>query len=640
MNPHGCPCKLRVPAVYSSGMTFEPQYKTLVEIFRHSVREHGARELFGTKQGGAWRYMTYADFGHRVDRLRGGLVSIGIERGDRVGIVSNNRVEWAVAAFACYTLGAVFVPMYEAQSPKEWEFIVRECDAKALFVANVSVLAKATSLLESIATLRSLIVIDGAPNGANGAPPNGKRITTYAELAGSSQVAPTVEPGPDDLAALIYTSGTMGTPKGVMLTHLNLASNVSSVHEVFHFAANERSLAFLPWAHVFGQTAELYLLFSFGASMAICEGPDKIVVNLAEVRPTLLFSVPRVFNRIYLAVQQQLAGKPKAVQRLVAAALKVTAKERAGGRPTLLEKGLRLLVDKIVFEKVRARFGGRLRFTVSGSAALSREVAEFVDSIGLLVYEGYGLTEASPVVSVNFPDARKMGTVGRALPGVRVRIDAAAAEGADKKSPNEGEIVVYGPNVMKGYFKRPEETAAVFTVDGGLRTGDMGYLDADGYLSITGRIKEQYKLENGKYVVPSPLEEELKLSPYVANVMVYGDNKPYNVALVVANLGAIAKWAQDQQLALPADTGALLADPRVRSLFQREILRCSAGFRGYETIRDFALIPTDFTTDNEMMTPKMSLKRRKVLETYGNLIADLYGRHKAGARPENPRTSA
>ena len=640
-------------------MTFEPRYKTLADIFQHSVREHAARELFGTKSGGVWRYMTYADFGQLVDRLRGGLVSIGIERGDRVGIVSNNRVEWAVAAFACYTLGAVFVPMYEAQSPKEWEFIVSECGAKTLFVANLTILDKARSLLESIATLRSLVVIDGAPNGAHGAPPDGKRITTYAVLADSGLVAPVVEPAPDDLAAFIYTSGTMGTPKGVMLTHMNIASNVSGVHEVFHFAANERSLAFLPWAHVFGQTAELYLLFSFGASIAICEGPDKIVENLAEVRPTLLFSVPRVFNRIYLAVQQQLAGKPKAVQRLVAAALKVTAKERAGGRLTLFERGLRLLVDRVVFEKVRARFGGRLRFTVSGSAALSREVAEFIDSIGLLVYEGYGLTEASPVVSVNFPDARKMGTVGRPLPGVRLRIDPAAAEGAEKKgggpapgfghaaaeaadvpSANEGEIVVYGPNVMKGYFKRPEETAGVFTADGGLRTGDMGYLDADGYLSITGRIKEQYKLENGKYVVPSPLEEELKLSPYVANVMVYGDNKPYNVALVVANLGAIAKWAQDQQLALPADAGALLADPRVRSLFQREILRCSAGFRGYETIRDFALISTDFTTDNEMLTPKMSLKRRKVLEAYGDQIAELYAKHKAGARPENPRTSA
>jgi long-chain acyl-CoA synthetase len=379
--------------------------------------------------------------------------------------------------------------------------------------------------------------------------------------------------------------------------------------------------------------------------MAICEGPDKIVENLAEVRPSLLFSVPRVFNRIYLAVQQQVAAKPKAVRRLVAEALKVTAKERAGGRPNLYERGLRLLVDKLVFEKVRARFGGRLRFTVSGSAALSSEVAEFVDSIGLLVYEGYGLTEASPVVSVNFPSMRKMGTVGRPLPGVRVRIDTAAAQGAearaaDAPSATEGEIVVYGPNVMKGYFKRPEETTAVFAADGGLRTGDMGYLDADGYLCITGRIKEQYKLENGKYVVPSPLEESLKLSPYVTNVMVYGDNRPYNVALVVANLAAIGKWAQDQHFVLPGDSGALLADPRVRSLFQREILRCSAGFRGYESIRDFALISTDFTTDNEMLTPKLSLKRRKVLEAYGTLIADLYAKHKAGARSENPRTSA
>jgi len=614
-------------------MQYSPRYKTLCDIFEDAVTQHGSRELFGTKSGGEWRFTTYAEFGVLVDRMRGGLSSIGVERGDRVAMVSNNRVEWAVTAFACYTLGAVFVPMYEAQSPSEWEFVARECEAKVLFVANGSALAKAKPFLATMPWLRALVVIAGEPNGA---PTGGAdRVTTYGALLDSGTAVPRVQPAPDETAVIIYTSGTTGTPKGVVLTHLNIAANVSSVHSVFEFKSSERSLAFLPWAHVFGQTAELYLLMSFGASMALCEGPDKILDNLAEVRPTLLFSVPRVFNKLYVAVEQQLAAKPKALRRLVAAALTVAAKERAGRPVRLHERVLRALIDKIVFEKVRARFGGRLRFTVSGSAALSQEVAEFIDSLGIMVYEGYGLTETSPVVSVNFPQARVIGSVGKPLPGVRVAIDADAVQDRATSAGTsrvEGEIVVYGPNVMKAYFKRPEETQAIFAPDGGLRTGDMGYLDAAGFLFITGRIKEQYKLENGKYVVPSPLEEQLKLSPYVANVMIYGDNRPYNVALVVANVPALAKWAQAERLNLPTEVDAMLSDERVRSIFVREIARCSASFKAYESIVDFALIGTDFSTENGMLTPKQSLRRRRVLDAYASLFDQLYVRSKDKSR--------
>lgn len=615
-------------------MEYSPRYKTLCDIFDEAVTQHGVREIFGTKVGGQWRFTTYAEFGTLVDRLRAGLASLGVARGDRVAMVSNNRVEWAVTAFACYTLGAVFVPMYEAQSPSEWEFVVRECEARVLFLANTSALSKAKVFLDAMPWLRALVVIAGEGNDTSSE--LASRVTTYGALLDSATAVARVRPAPDDTAVIIYTSGTTGTPKGVILSHLNLASNVSSVHAVFEFKSTERSLAFLPWAHVFGQTAELYLLMSYGASMAICEGPDKILENLAEVRPTLLFSVPRVFNKLYMAVEQQLAAKPKPLRRLVAAALAVAAKVRAGRPVRFHERVLRAFVDKVVFEKVRERFGGRLTFTVSGSAALSQEVAEFIDSLGIMVYEGYGLTETSPVVSVNFPRARVIGSVGRPLPGVRVAIDPAAIQdrvAGAATSHVEGEIVVYGPNVMKGYYKRPEETKAIFAADGGLRTGDMGYLDAGGYLFITGRIKEQYKLENGKYVVPSPLEEQLKLSPYIANTMVYGDNRPHNVALVVANIPALAKWAHAEHLDLPTETADLLSDPRVRALFASEIARCSASFKSYETIVDFALIGTDFSTDNGMLTPKQSLRRGRVLDAYGSLFDDLY----AKAKEKRPR---
>jgi|HubBroStandDraft_2_1064218.scaffolds.fasta_scaffold07691_5 long-chain acyl-CoA synthetase len=617
----------------------ESRFATLVDLFEHSVKNYGPRDLFGTKAGGRWTWTTYAEFGHEVDKLRGGLAKLGVARGDAVAIVANNRVEWAVAAYACFGLGASFVPMYEAQHPKEWEFIVRDCEAKLLFVGGEGVLSKARGLLDTIPTLRTLVVLGDGHSHDNGGGP----VVSYASVVGSGSVVESIHPAPGDLAALIYTSGTTGNPKGVILTHGNIASNVSAAHEVFPMELADRSLSFLPWAHVFGQTAELHTLISCGASMAICEGVDKILDNLAEVRPTLLFSVPRIFNRIYSAVQEQIASKPKVIQLLVAESLKATAKERRGERLTMAELALLKTVDRVVFAKVRARFGGKLKYAISGGAALATEVAEFIDSLGIIVFEGYGLTETSPVVSTNIPGARKIGSVGRPLPGVRVEIDPATAErkpaSGDKPAHVEGEIIVYGPNVMRGYLNRPEENAAVLTKDGGFRTGDRGFIDAQGFLYITGRIKEQYKLENGKYVVPTPLEEQIKLSPYVLNAMVYGDNKPYNVAVIVANVGAVRKWAEATQLHLPGSDEAVLADLRVRSLFEKEIETYAGAFKGFESIRDFALIASDFTVEAGFLTPSLKLKRRKVLEVYGPLIDRMYAQGK-GARPAAARASA
>ncbi|MGH7271921.1 MAG: AMP-binding protein, partial [Polyangiaceae bacterium] len=281
-------------------MNFEPRFTTLVDVLEYSVKTFGPRDAFGTKTRGRWGWVTYAEFGSMVDRLRAGLAALGIARGDAVAIVSNNRIEWAVTAYACYGVGAALVPMYEAQSPKEWEFIVRDCEAKALIVANEAALAKARGLLDTVPSLRHIVVIEGA--GAAEGP-----VVTYGSLLDSGKTVDSIRPAPSDMAALIYTSGTTGNPKGVILTHANIASNVSAAHEVFPMDRADRSLSFLPWAHVFGQTAELHALLSAGASIAICEGVDKILENLAEVKPTLLFSVPRIFNKIYAGVKAQLA---------------------------------------------------------------------------------------------------------------------------------------------------------------------------------------------------------------------------------------------------------------------------------------------------------------------------------------------
>jgi long-chain acyl-CoA synthetase len=595
-------------------MTESQSIVSLVDVLDNSLKRYSNLELFGTKIADQWRYVTYAEFGKWVEQMRGGLASLGVEKGDKIGIISNNRVEWAVVAYGTYTRGAVIVPMYESQLEKDWEFIVRDSELKVLFVANQAILEKVKDFPSKIPSLKRLALLADAANGTVAG------ASTYRELLQKGAAAPveTAHPEASDMASLLYTSGTTGNPKGVVLSHGNVVSNVLAVQTNLPIADGDRSLSFLPWAHSFGHTCELHILISIGASTGICDSNDKIVGYLAEVKPTVLFAVPRIFNRIFAGVEKQMESKPAPIRSLFRAGLRIAAKKRAGEQVGVLESAALSLADKLVFSKIRAKFGGNLKYAVSGAAALAREVGDFVDGLGITVYEGYGLTETSPIVSCNVPGHRKLGSVGRPIPGVRVVIDTQVTS-----DPKNGEIIVYGPNVMQGYYKNKEETDAVFTPDGGFRTGDMGYLDDDNYLYITGRIKEQYKLENGKYVVPSPLEELVKLSPFVSNLMIYGDNKPFNVALIVANFDAVKEWAKGHGVGAK-EAKDLLTDPKVRQKFREELDRVCADFKGYERIRNFALIGEDFTLENDMLTPKLSVKRRNVLQRWQKEIDQLY----------------
>ena len=592
---------------------FSPRFESLVALYEHATRAFADRPLFGVKRSGAWVWSSYRDFGRQTDELRAALAELGVGAGDRVAIISQNRPEWAAAAYATYGRKAAFVPMYESQHAEEWEYILGDCGAKLVFVASPRILDAVLAMRPRLPSLAHVVLLDGS--GKEGA-------LRYPDLLerGRGKSVPPERPAPGDLAGLIYTSGTTGKPKGVRLSHRNLAGNVSAMHEVFPMSVDDRSLSFLPWAHSFGQTVELHGLFSMGASMAIAESVDKIVDNLGEVHPTLLFSVPRIFNRLYDRIQKQNAEGPALRRRVFGAALAnaVKKKKLAESRRTSGFVDFKQRVfDRLVFQKVRERLGGKLRYAFSGGAAISREVAEFIDNLGITVYEGYGLTETSPIATANWPGARKIGTVGKAIPGVRISIDLTATG-----DPRHGEVIVHGHNVMMGYHGLPEEDAKVFTPDGGFRTGDMGTLDDDGFLTITGRIKEQYKLENGKYVVPGPLEERLKLSPFVANVFVYGDNRPYNVALVVPDPRELERWAAAHGIEARGD--ALLADPRAVELIQSEVDRSSAEFKQFEKIKKVKLVGEDFTQENGMLTPKLSLKRRAVMERWGSEIAGLY----------------
>ena len=595
--------------------TFQPRFQTLVEIYEHSTRAFDSRPLFGTKERGSWRWMTYGEFGEKTDHLRGGLSAVGVGKGDRVAIIANNRPEWAIAAYASYGLGAAFVPMYESQLTRDWQYILNDCGAKVLFVANQSIYERIAGVRSELPKLETVVLLEGSTDDEG--------TTTFEQLL-EADIVPTADVKAEDTAGFIYTSGTTGNPKGVILTHANLASNVSAIHEFFPMSPEDRSLSFLPWAHSFGQTCELHGLFSMGASMGIAEAVDKIVANLSEVRPTLLFSVPRIFNRIYDGLHKRMNEEGGLKLKLFEAAV-----GNAEYRKQLAERRRRSgwadfkhdVFDKLVFSKVRDRFGGRLKYAFSGGAALSREVAQFIDNLGITVYEGYGLTETSPIATANSPSGRKIGSVGKPIPGVRIEIDRSATD-----DPKHGEIIIYGHNVMEGYYGLDEENEKVLVEgsDGerGFRSGDMGYIDGDGFLYISGRIKEQYKLLNGKYVVPTPLEEKIKLSPFVANVMVHGMNMTHNVGLIVPDFESLVPWAKEQ--GITGTPEELVKHPKVIEKMQAEVDEQSKEFRQYEKVRAITLVAEDFTTENGMLTPSMKLKRRAVLAKYGQQLESLY----------------
>ena len=592
------------------------QFKNLVDLLNKSVERFASNQLFGTKTNGQWVWTKYSEFGALVDQFRAGLASLGVGNGDRVAVISDNRVEWAVGAYASYGLGACYVPMYQKQHPNDWEYILRDSGAKVVLAANGDITAKVRPYIDKVDTLEAVVDFEGAASDPH----------SYASLlaVGKGAPVPPADPASSDLCGFIYTSGTTGNPKGVKLSHGNICSNVNAVQHFFPMGSSDRSLSFLPWAHSFGQTVELHLMLSYGAEVAINEAVETLIANLPEVQPTVLVSVPRIWNRIYDGLNKKIAEGSPVKRAMFHAALANAARRRelaAAGSSSFGAELKQKIFDKLVFSKVRARLGGRLAYAISGGAALSQEVAQFINDVGITVFEGYGLSETSPIATANRPGHQRIGSVGKAIMDVEILIDTDIIDG---ELGEVGEIIIKGPNVMQGYHNLDEETASVIREDGSFRTGDLGRLDADGYLWITGRLKEQYKLENGKYVVPSPLEEQLALSGFINQIMIQGANKLYNVAIIVPDEAAVMGWAKNAGLS--GDFRSLLADPKVHELFQGEIDKYGQSvFKGYERVKKFRLVPDEFTTDNEMLTPSMKVKRRNVLKAYQHLIDEMYG---------------
>lgn len=586
--------------------------ENLVEMFENSVAKHGPNKLFGTQNAaGQYEWITYSQVAKRVNDVRGGLAADGIKKGDTVGLIANNRTEWAVAAYATYSLGCRFVPMYEAELLTTWEYIIKDSGVKALFVSKPEILDKVNTFRDRVPGLEKIYVIDGT----------GPDTMADLEAKGRENPVPSVRPeSPDEIAVLIYTSGTTGEPKGVLLSHGNLTSNVVDAGRCFPDISDEdRSLAILPWAHSYGQTADLNNFIHIGGSVAFISSLENIVEDLGKAQPTFLIAVPRIFNRVYDGLWAKMDEEGGLPRKLFVMGVESAKKKRELAEKGQSSFGVNLkykIADAIVFKKIRARFGGKLKGAITGSAMMNPEIAQFFIDLGIPTYDCYGLTETSPAATMNRPGKLKIGTVGSAIPNCRIEIDTSVVE----PEADDGEIIVYGPMVMKGYWNKPEATAAVMTPDGGFRTGDRGRLDEDGFLRITGRIKEQFKLLNGKYVFPAAIEEDIKLIPLVANAMIYGEGKDYNVCLLVPDFEVVAKQAGKS-----GDPAALIADQAVTKMIEDRIVEALKGAYGsYEIPKKFVFLTEDFTLENGMLTQTLKLKRRAVVDKFGNDIESAY----------------
>jgi long-chain acyl-CoA synthetase len=589
-------------------------YGTLPSRFLNAVDNLPNPRAQMVRRNGRWEAISSQEFLRRVAGLSAAFVELGVKPGDRVGLFSANRPEWHTADFAINGSGAITVPIYFNESPDRMTYILKHCGAKVVFVVGPAQLRKLLNIRKDFPELEQILVADVEPD----VPPECLRYETLIAGASAADVssyrmrASQVLPG--QLASLIYTSGTTGEPKGVMLTHNNFCSNVHGVGRDFSLdPAKDVALSFLPLAHVYGRTLDYIYIFG-GATLAYVESIDAVAQALLEVRPTIIAAVPRFFEKIYARLVEQGSKntglKRKIFDWAMNVAQRATPWRANGANASLALKIQWMLADKLVYKKIRHGTGGHLRLVSSGGAPLSKDLAEFFWTVGVPIYQGYGLTETSPIVSSNYPENR-MGSSGKPISDVQVR----AAE--------DGEILVKGPCVMQGYYKNPEATREVLTEDGWFSTGDIGYLDKDNYLFITDRKKDLIKTAAGKFVAPQPIENALKTSPYILNTMVVGDKRKFIVALIVPNPVTVAAKAADHGIKF-ASNAELAAHPWVHALIEAEVKRLTIHLAQYETIKRFALLPEDFTFDNGSLTFTLKLKRRVVEQQYAAAIESLY----------------
>ncbi len=589
-------------------------YPSLTGSFLAAVDQHPNPKAQMFRGASGWESISSQEMLRRVAGIAKALGELGVKKGDRVGLFAPNCPEWHIADFAILGLGAATVPIYFNESVERLVYILNDSGAHVVITVGEAQARKISDSRERIPAVEHVISV---------APPSDLRgeilrFETLIATAGDADVAEyrrrAAEVASSELATIIYTSGTTGEPKGVMLSHSNLTSNAIEAMEEYPFFAGDCELSFLPLAHVYERVMD-YGCILRGVSVAYLEHIEDVQKALLEVHPTTLAAVPRFFEKIYAGILDKGRKETGPKRKIFDWALKVAARSvpwKAYGKPASSALQLQWkIADKLVFSKVRAGLGGKIRTLSSGGAPLAPELAEFFWSLDLPVYQGYGLTETSPIVTASLPSAFKVGTVGRVIPNVTVKI------------AEDGEILVKGPNVMQGYYRKPEETQKVFTSGGWFCTGDIGRIDEDGYLIITDRKKELLKTSAGKFVAPAPIENQLKTSPYILNAIVVGDRRKFVSVLVVPNFGTIESEAKlhGKVFSAPAQ---LVHDEWVRELLSAEIERLTAPMAQYEKPKRFAVLERDFTFANGELTYTLKMKRRVIESHYEDLIEQLY----------------
>jgi long-chain acyl-CoA synthetase len=584
---------------------------TLSKAFWRSVEQQGEKPALLVKREKQYRPITYTELGRRVYALARALHELGVRKGDRVAILAENCPEWAITDWATLCLGAITVPIYPTLTAPQVGEILRDSEPKALVVSDKKQRRKACEAVEGTGLNPQMICIE--PDSSSETPNFEQMLNQPGTLTESALRALVEASQPEDIVTFIYTSGTTGEPKGAMLTHHNLITNIEAVLELIDWRPDDVFLSFLPLSHVFERMGGHFLPIYAGLTIAYAESLFTLANDMVEVKPTMMLGVPRfyasVMDRILASVRQMPPLRQKLFYRMLEVG-KVYAQCWREGRSAPL--GVRLqhaVLDKLVASKIRERVGGRLRYFISGGAALPKEVAEFFHAFGILIIEGYGLTETSPVLTVNPPRAPRFGSVGKPIRGVEIKI------------AEDGEILARGPNIMLGYYKKPEATAAAIDPDGWFHTGDVGHIDADGYLYITDRKKDILVLANGKNVAPQPIENLLKQSELVQEAVVYGDGMSAPVALIVPNIDALRAFAKQE--GIEADGDALLNHDAIQRRFRQELERVNRELADFQRVKGFRLISKPFSIETGELTPTLKVKRRVVAEKYAHLLQEM-----------------
>ncbi len=592
--------------------------KTISDLFIKAAQNHERPDALNYKRDGEWQRISSSDFVARANAIAAGLFALGLQKGDRAAILAANSPEWTVSDAGCQFAGIVDVPIYTTLSPDSIRYIINDSESKVLFIESVEALERVSDALAECPTLEQIILF--SKDGASGRVPMlfeelehiGRIELKVRGRDNIAQIRPVSLA--DEIATLIYTSGTTGEPKGVMLTHNNIVSNVIDAGEKYLFDVDDRPLSVLPLSHIFERSA-MYLYILNGMAVYYAESLERVPENLAEVRPTIFVGVPRIFEKVYAKAKLKAAQGGRLKEMIfdwaIEAAKKYALKTEAGDNIPFQLSVKHRVADRLVYSKFREFFGGRLRCCITGGAALPDDIYLIFTGAGVPIMQGYGLTETSPVLTSNNPDAARLGTVGRPIRNVKVRI------------ADDGEIEAYGPGIMRGYYNKEDATREAFTEDGWFRTGDIGELDADGFLKITDRKKELFKTSGGKYIAPSRIEQLVRASRFVNQVVLVGNERKFAAALIVPNFEMLDAYVRHKGFE-PMTPTEYCRDPRIINLFERQVASATKELAKFETVKKIALIENEMTVDGGELTPTMKLKRRVIDEKYKAVIDKLY----------------